>query len=138
MSTPNFELAVKLKVRFATSRGDASLEQLYDMPLTSRNGFDLDTTARSVYQELKSIDEVSFVSSVPNKAKDLLQLKLDLVTHVIASKLEENAKVLKAAKNKEERQKLLGILNQKQDEELSTLTADEIKARILALEEVAE
>lgn len=138
MSTPNFELAVKLKVRFATSRGDASLEQLYDMPLTSRNGFDLDTTARSVYQELKSIDEVSFVSSVPNKAKDLLQLKLDLVTHVIASKLEENSKVLKAAKNKEERQKLLGILNQKQDEELSTLTADEIKARILALEEVAE
>ena len=102
------------------------------------SGFDLDTTARSVYQELKSIDEVSFVSSVPNKAKDLLQLKLDLVTHVIASKLEENSKVLKAAKNKEERQKLLGILNQKQDEELSTLTADEIKARILALEEVAE
>lgn len=138
MSTPNFELAVKLKVRFATSRGDASLEQLYDMPLTSRNGFDLDTTARSVYQELKSIDEVSFVSSVPNKAKDLLQLKLDLITHVIASKLDENAKVLKAAKNKEERQKLLGILNQKQEEELSTLSADEIKARILALEEVAE
>lgn len=138
MSTPNFELAVKLKVRFATSRGDASLEQLYDMPLTSRNGFDLDTTARSVYQELKSIDEVSFVSSVPNKAKDLLQLKLDLITHVIASKLDENAKVLKAAKNKEERQKLLAILNQKQDEELSTLSADEIKARILALEEVAE
>ena len=138
MSTPNFELAVKLKVRFATSRGDASLEQLYDMPLTSRNGFDLDTTARSVYQELKSIDEVSFVSSVPNKAKDLLQLKLDLITHVIASKLDENAKVLKAAKNKEERQKLLAILNQKQDEELSTLSADEIKARILALEEVTE
>ena len=138
MSTPNFELAVKLKVRFATSRGDASLEQLYDMPLTSRSGFDLDTTARSVYQELKSIDEVSFVSSVPNKAKDLLQLKLDLVTHVIASKLEDNAKVIKAAKNKEERQKLLGILNQKQEEELSTLSVDAIKARILALEEVAE
>lgn len=138
MSAPNFELAVKLKVRFATSRGDASLEQLYDMPLTSRNGFDLDTTARSVYQELKSIDEVSFVSSVPNKAKDLLQLKLDLITHVIASKLDENSKVLKAAKNKEERQKLLAILNQKQDEELSTLSADEIKARILALEEVTE
>lgn len=138
MSTPNFELAVKLKVRFATSRGDASLEQLYDMPLTSRNGFDLDTTARSVYQELKSIDDVSFVSTVPNRAKDLLQLKLDLITHVIASKLEENARILKASKNREERQKLLGILNQKQEEELTSLSADEIKARILALEEVAE
>lgn len=138
MSTPNYELAIKLKVRFATCRGDACLEQLYDMPLTSRSGFDLDTVARNVYHELKAVEEVSFVSSVPNKAKDLLQLKLDLVTHIIAIKLEENAKAATAAKNKLERQKLMEILNQKQDEALNTLSAEDIKARILALEETAE
>ena len=64
MTTPDinlFEYATRTVLRFASTRGLISVEQLWDVPLRSNDGFDLDAIARSLSQELKSVSEESFV-----------------------------------------------------------------------------
>jgi hypothetical protein len=56
------------------------------------------------------------------------------VKHIIEAKLSDESTAKKRAENKLEREKLLGILAEKQTGKLSALTEEEIKKRIEALE----
>ncbi|MFW9602789.1 MAG: hypothetical protein ACMV1B_10780, partial [Prevotella sp.] len=58
-----FEIATREKFRFASIKGELSVEQLWDVSLTSKTGFDLDTIARTVNQESKETDTESFVQT---------------------------------------------------------------------------
>jgi hypothetical protein len=48
-----FEQATRRAIRFESAKGDLSVEQLWDLPLQSRNQFDLDTVAKTVNRQLK-------------------------------------------------------------------------------------
>lgn len=128
-----FEQATRRKVRFATAKGEISIEQLWDVPLTSKNGFDLDAVAKAVHADLKASGEESFVSSTYNPAKAGHELKMEVVKHVIAVKLAEQQEAATALARKHEKEKLLQILANKQDQQLQTLSIEEIQARINAL-----
>lgn len=125
-----FERASRKALRFESPRGFLTTEQLWDLKLTSRNGVDLDSLARSTNQELKQVAEESFVSTASNPIKVDLELKLDILKHIIAAKLEAAEKSQKAAANKVERDRLTAILYEKKDQEMSQLSAEEIQARI--------
>lgn len=129
-----FEQASRQKLRFPTNKGELTTEQLWDLPLQSKSQFDLDTVAKSVSGELRGATEESFVATTVNPAKKELELKLEIVKHVIAVRIAENEAAHNAAARKAEREKLLGILADKQDEELKNLTPEQIKERLTALE----
>lgn len=130
-----FEQASRLKLRFPSVRGELTTEQLWDMPLTSKNDFNLDRVARTVNAEIKSMDEESFVSTNSNPAKRLAELRLEIVKFVIADRQEANAKSLMAASRAEERQRLLAVLAKKDEQALNEMSADDIKKRLAELGE---
>ena len=128
-----FEQAVRSKLRIATTKGVVQVEDLWDIPLTSKSGFDLDTTAKAVNTELKAQAEESFVSTSYNPRKAELELQLEILKFVIADKQAENAARAKAQENKEKREKLIAALAKKQDAAIDNMSAEEIQAQIAAL-----
>ncbi|MNQ55358.1 hypothetical protein D3C85_694510 [compost metagenome] len=134
MTTENlFELASRQKIRFASSKGDLTVEQLWDLPLSSKVGFDLDSVAREVNSKLKAAGEESFVETRVNLAKARLELAMELVKHIIGVRLAEREANLKSMENKAERARLTEILHSKKDDELKGLSVEELEARIANL-----
>lgn len=129
-----FEQATRKAIRFPSAKGEITTEQLWDLPLQSRSGFDLDTIARTINRELKSMVEESFVSATPNPAAVCLELKLEILKHIIGVKIQEADEARTRAARAEEKQKLLKILGDKQDAALQALTQEEIAERIKALD----
>ncbi len=129
-----FEYATRNKIRFSSLRGELSVEQLWDVPLRSKDGFDLDAVAKSANKSLKALTEESFVSTERTPAHERAETTLELVKHVIGVRLAEEAAAKRRADNRVEREKLLRILAEKQEGKLSELTEKEIQKRINALE----
>jgi hypothetical protein len=132
-----FEQATRSKIRFPSNKGELSVEQIWDLPLESKTGFDLDSVAKAINSQLKSVTEESFVATTTSPAKSRLTLQLDIVKHVIATKIAENKAARDRAANAAERNKLLDILGTKEDEELKGLTKEELLKRIEALNKAA-
>lgn len=127
-----FEQASRQQLRFPSDRGVLTVEQLWTLPLQSKSGFDLDSIAKAVSKTLKENAEESFVTTV-SPANTTATLALDILKHIIAVKLDENAKARAALERKAEREKLLGVLERKQDEALGSLSLDEVKKRLAEL-----
>ena len=128
-----FEIASVNKIRFGTTKGELTTEQLWDLPLQSKGGFDLDSVARSVNSTLRDLAEDSFVTTTTNPAKSTLELKLEIVKHVINAKLAANEDARTRSARSAERDKLVGILSERQDDELKKLTPEQLAERIKAL-----
>lgn len=128
-----FKQAAQLKMRFPSVRGFLIAEQLFDLPLTSKNGFDLDTVAKDVNKLLKEQAEESFVSTTENPQATAYQLMLDIVKEIIADKLAEAAAARTRSANAAERQRLLALLDEKNNDELKGLSKEELQKRISEL-----
>lgn len=128
-----FEYAARHKLRFASARGALSSEQLWDVPLRSKDGFDLDAVAKEVNRHLKTLTEESFVSAERTPAHEKAELALELVKRVIQVKLAEEDAARRRAENQVEKEKLLAILAEKQAGKLSELSERELQKRIAAL-----
>jgi len=136
MTTQNiFEYATRNKLRFASIRGELSVEQLWDVPLRSRDDFNLNTIAKATNKALKEISEESFVETTKTAEHTRREAALETVKYVIDVTLaEETAATTRAAK-KQEKEKLLSILAEKQAGKLSELSEKELQKRIAALED---
>lgn len=128
-----FEKATRQKYRFDSLKGQLTVEQLWDLPLQAKNGFDLDTVAKVVNQELKGVTEDSFIETRSNPRKGELEDKLEVVKHIIGVKQAENAAKLDEANRKAERERLQQILATKQAQQLEGLSVEEIQKRLDAL-----
>ena len=129
-----FMQATREKFRFQSNKGDLSVEQLWDMPLTSCTGFDLDTVAKAVNSDLKGANEESFVNTTNNPAVSRLQNKLEVVKAIIEIKLAEAEAAKKRAEKAAERQRLMEVLHSKKDQELQGLSVEEIERRLSQLD----
>lgn len=129
-----FENALRKKYRYPSSRGDINSEQLWDLPLQSKTGFDLDSVAKMINRQLREIEEDSFVDTGTNPVKTELADKLAIVVLVIKTKQAENEAARKAAANKAERDTLLEALHDAKKAEILKLSPAELEARIKALE----
>lgn len=130
-----FEYATRNKLRFASAKGELSIEQLWDVPLRSSDGFNLDVIARAANKAFKEATEESFVSSTRTPAITRLEMSLETVKRVIEVKLGDEELAKKRAENKVERERLLAILAEKQAGKLSDLSEKELQRRIAALGE---
>jgi hypothetical protein len=129
-----YKAATQQALRFPSQKGGLTVEQLWELPLTSRSGFDLDTTAKAVNMLLKDEAEESFVEKSTNPAKAKLELMLEIVKDVIGTKQEQAKAAAKRKANADEKARLTEVLHGKKDAALQALTPDEIQARIDALD----
>lgn len=128
-----FEIASRQAFRYPSTKGELTTEQLWELPLQSKTNFDLDNVAKAVNAQLKSLTEESFVATSEKPGKAMAERKLEIVKHIIATKLAENAALRDLAARKTEKEKLLGALERKQDAALEGMTAEEIQKRIAEL-----
>ena len=135
MTTNIFEYATRNKIRFASARGELTVEQLWDVPLRGREDFNLNAIAKAANKAFKEVSEENFVETsrrTPEHARR--EMALETVKYVIETKLAEEAAIEKRLANKLEKEKLLKILAEKQDGKLSDLSEKELKRRIAELE----
>ena len=125
-----FTNASRNKYRYPSSKGDLTTEQLWDLPLQSKSGFDLDSVAKEINAELKAQAEESFVTTSTNPRKAELEEKLSIVVNVIGIKQAENEAARNASQRKQERDRLTEILHLRTQEQLMQLTPEELQKRI--------
>jgi len=122
-----FEKAARKKLRFDTPKGLISAEDLWDLPLQSQNGCDLDNLAKALNRAVKDSAEESFVEK-PTPQNAELTLGFEIVKHVITVKMEENKKALNARARKLKREKIAEIISKKQDGALEEMDITQLQA----------
>lgn len=119
-----FEKALKQKLRFDTSKGQVSTEDLWDLSLTK-----LDEIAKAVNRQIKDSQEESFIETKTKKSTED-ELKLEVLKFVIADKIASRD----ASKARAEKQAKIAQLKQlmvaKQNEALANSSTEDI-ARML-------
>ena len=126
-----FEQATRLKLRFDTPNGLLTVEDLWDLPLTSARRANLDDIAKGLNRAVKETEEESFVT--PRASNTELGLKFEIVKHVIAAKMRENEAERTAADKKRQRERIMEIMAQKQDSELAGKSLEELQGLLAAL-----
>ena len=128
-----FEQATRAKIRFSTPVGMLSVEDLWDLPLTStRARANLDDVARLLDAELKSTSSVSFVNDV-SEVNAKTKLMFDVVIHVINTKIAEQKAAQEAGASREKKQKIMAIIEQKSDMRLADSSLEELQAMLASL-----
>jgi hypothetical protein len=130
-----YKFAAQNGLRFPSKRGELTVEQLFQLPLKSTTGVDLDTVARTINTALKGVTEESFVedtSSDPRKTA--LSVSLEIVKDVIKTKQEENKAALLKREKAEQRKKILDAIGAKKDQALSAASLEELEKKLAELD----
>ena len=122
-----FERAVRLKLRFQ-HRGLLSVEDLWDLRVE-----DLDAIYKKLNAEAKAQQEESLLDT-RSQEDEMLDLEIGIVKRVVAVKLQEQRERENEIERSARKQKLLAILETKQDAELLERSPDELKEMIEALD----
>lgn len=128
----NFIEALKNGYRYESVRGLITTQDLYSVPLTSKDGFDLDSIARSIYNKIKESEEMSFVSS-PTKANKELESKLEIVKFIIADKIADAKAKSEAVAVAAERKRIKDLIADKRLSKESELSLEDLEAKLAAL-----
>ena len=126
-----FEKASRLKLRFDTTKGALSVEDLWDLPLRG-NGISLNSVAKFLNQKIKTESEDDFVSPI-TKANTDLELQFALAKHVIAVRLAEASAAAEIRERREKKQKLLEIISRKQDAALEQAPVEDLEKMLAEL-----
>lgn len=122
-----FETAVRNKFRFPY-KGMVSVEDLWDLSVEN-----LDTVFKALNADLKQVKEESLLEVKSEQDKEL-DLKIEIVKHIVKVKLEEAALRSKLKEKKVQKQKILEILAAKENESLQGKSMEELKAMLDELE----
>jgi hypothetical protein len=114
-----FEKAARLKLRF-THKGLCTVEDLWDIPLQS-----LDLIFKDLNIKLKAQKEESLLET-RSKEDEILDLKIAIVKHIVEVRLAEQKARKEQADKSVKKQKLLGIIAEKQDNVLRGMSVDEL------------
>ena len=126
-----FDQATRQKLRYETSKGMLTVEDLWDLPL-SGNGTNLDKIAIALSKQLKDEPSESFV--VKTKKHNLtLQLKFDVVKHIIDVRLAEEAIAKDKAEAKAKKERIMEIIERKKDQELEGASLEDLQKMVEAL-----
>lgn len=115
-----FEYATRNKVRFPF-KGQISVEDLWDLRTD-----DLDTVFKTLNRQVKQSKEESLLTT--KTAEDTaLDIQIAIVKHIFDIKMQEaNARLLDKER-KAQKQKIMAILANKQEQELQNKSVDELQ-----------
>jgi hypothetical protein len=114
-----FEKAARQKLRFTSVVGQLTAEDLWDLPFKSTriNVPSLNDVARGLNTMIKEGVEDDFISDAPSRNRTL-DLKMDIVKHVIAVKLTDQETATKTAATRAKNILIHEIIDQKGNEAL--------------------
>lgn len=121
-----FEFALRNKIRFPY-KGMISVEDLYD--LSAR---ELDSVFKTLNAQVKKSQEESLLAT-KTKEDETLSVQIEIVKYIFNTKLAEAEAAKQSRELKEKKQMLLGLIAEKENEELKNKSADELKAMLKSL-----
>lgn len=119
---------LKNKFRFEF-KGLISTEDLFDLTLA-----DLDAIYKSLKKEEKDLQGDSLLSNDENPKVREVEVKIEVVKAVFDMKKAEIARAERALANKAQKDKILAIIEDKENQELSEKSIDELREIYLNLE----
>lgn len=124
METKNiFEVATRLKLRFSF-RGMISVEDLWDLSLEN-----LDSIFKELSIQIKD-SKMDSLLKTKSKANETLDIMIEIVKYIVSVKLAESEARTKIRERYEQKQKILSILSDKQEEELHSKSIEELSAML--------
>lgn len=114
-----FEYAAKHKLRFPY-RGSITTEDLYDLSPT-----DLDRIYKTLAREAKKNEEESLLADKKDEDVDL-NVKIDIIKHIVTEKLAAIERAKKAAATKMQAEKIRAIIAEKQEAALKEMSPEEL------------
>ena len=118
-----FEYAIEHKLRFPY-KGSVSTEDLYDLSVT-----ELDSIYKTLKREVKKNDEESLLAK-KSEADIAMTTKIEIVKHIVSKRIEEaNAREV-AAQNRKQKEKIMAIIAQKQEENLHGKSIEELQTML--------
>ena len=121
-----FEKASRLHIRFQY-KGPCPTEDLWIIPIEA-----VDTIYKALNKEAKTVKEESLLAT-RSAENEILNLKIDIVKHVVKVRLAEMAEKVNAVKVAGEKQELLGIINDKKNEEKKNMPIEDLEKMYNAL-----
>lgn len=118
-----FKIAVKNKYRF-TYKGVQTVEDLWDLSVE-----ELDKIYKTLKTKQKSEAEESLLATTSKEDKELNN-KIEIIKTIVADKLSDKEKSVKAAERRAKNRRILEIMADKQEDELKSKSLDELKAML--------
>lgn len=119
-----FEKAAKQKLRFNSTKGQLTVEDLFDLSLTS-----LDNIAKAVNRKLKDEVEESFIKK-KSTASTELELQLDILKYIIEYKTNVEEANKKRAETIANNSRIEEIIARKKSQQLEDLSVEELQAML--------
>ena len=132
-TTDIFKQATKLKLRFSSVRGDLTIEDLWDLPLTSKSNLSLDGVGKPIQKALRESDEDSLVAVPTTSKNELNSLRLAVIKEIISVKQEENLIKQNQAAIESQKALLKQALASKKVDEINSLSVEEIEKRLSSM-----
>lgn len=114
-----FEYAAENKLRFPY-KGSISTEDLYDLGVE-----ELDMIFKTLNREVKKSNEESLLAK-KSDADTKLNVKIEIIKKIVSKKLAEIEESKNAIMKKHKNEKIMELIAQKQDENLRSLSIDEL------------
>lgn len=123
MTKMKFKNAIKNKFRYPFN-GQISTEDLFDLSLKQ-----LDTVYANLNAELEKTKKSSLLagSTEETEKRKALENKLEIVKEIFDDKQKENEAKLDAAKEKERKQTIIRIIEEKENDSLKNMSIDDLK-----------
>lgn len=119
-----FAKVVKMGLMFKTVRGLVTPQQLWQMPLSGNNGYNLDQVSREVLAEMNTKSE-SLVTVAKVDVQN--ELRVEVLKFVIEDLQSELARKEKAKKTRERNQQIAAILERKENASLESMDAADLR-----------
>lgn len=120
-----YKEATQLKLRFATTVGQVSLEQLWDLSLSQ-----LSAAIKAVKKLLakNDDDELSFLeeTKIVDTENQLNQLRFNILKEIYLEKKKEVERIRNAAEVKAHNAKIDALIAEKQDADLRSMSIEEL------------
>ena len=118
-----FEIATRTKMRFPF-RGMVSVEDLWDLSVR-----DLDSIFKTLNAQVKKSQEESLLAT-KTKEDETLAIQIEIVKHIVKTKLDEAETAKQSKELKERKQKLMEMIAEKKDEALRNASVEELQAML--------
>lgn len=115
-----FEMAARCKYRFPY-RGNISVEDLWDLPVKA-----LDGIFKTLNAEVKQSQEESLLEN-KSPEDEVLANKIEIIRHIVAVKQEETAELKDLREKSAKRQKILELMEKKDNEALEQMSKEDLQ-----------
>lgn len=122
-----FEVATKNKYRFPY-RGQISVEDMWDLSVT-----ELDKIFKTLNKQVKTAQEESLLET-KTKEDEAIENQIAIVRHIVSVKQKESNDRLREKERKAQKQRIMEIMADKEDEDLKSKSTEELRKMLEELD----